>query len=80
MLYAYYSEIQKNKNGIYYIYLDKDKKEVYATEVSSHKKDKDNITEFFEDNVLLGEVFEFVKKVEFNISQHRSSSLKWSNE
>jgi hypothetical protein len=68
MLYAYYSETQKNNNGIYYIYLDKDKKEVYATEVSSYKKDKDNITEFFRDNVLLGEVFEFVKKVDFNIS------------
>tara|TARA_B100001093_G_C26214697_1_gene753545 strand:+ start:50 stop:313 length:264 start_codon:yes stop_codon:yes gene_type:complete len=73
MLYAYYSEIQKNNNGIYYIYLDKDKKEVYATEVSPYKKD----TEFFEDNVSLGEVFKFVKSIQLGNSRNRSVPFKW---
>ena len=56
-VHAYFSNTQKIQNGIVYIYLNKDGKEIECTEVSPHKPD--DITRLFSDNIYLGEVIQF---------------------
>ena len=61
ILYAYYSETQKNNNGKYYVYFNDKETEIIVTEVRHIKKE--NITDLFKDNYYLGVVTQFVRSV-----------------
>ena len=56
-VHAYFSNTQKLKNGIVYIYFKEDGTKVECSEVSPHKPD--DFTKFFSDNIYLGEVVKF---------------------
>ena len=58
---AYYSNTQEPKNGVYHVYLDKDGKEIKCSEVMGIKME--NITEYFPDNIYLGEVVKYSHSV-----------------
>ena len=65
-LHGSYSQTQKESNGISYIYSDEDGNTKEVTEVSSKYRDKDNITEFFSDNIYIGIVTKFIKSIGSN--------------
>ena len=60
-LYGYYSDKQYQQNGIIYVYRDNDKNEKFLTEVSSRLRTDDELTMFFDDNIFMGEVYEYVR-------------------
>ena len=59
-LHAYFSNTQKLKNGIVYIYFKEDGTKVEC-EVSPHKPD--DFTKFFSDNIYAGEVVKFSQSI-----------------
>ena len=61
-LYGLYSKTQKQKNKKIYIYLNDKNKEVWVTEVRNINQTNNN----FDDCILMGEVFKFVRSVELN--------------
>lgn len=60
-LYGYYSDKQYQQNGIIYVYTDNDKNEKFLTEVSSRLRTNDELTMIFDDNIFMGEVYEYVR-------------------
>lgn len=60
-LYGYYSDKQYLQNGIIYVYRDNDKNEKFLTEVSSRLRTNDELTMIFDDNIFMGEVYEYVR-------------------
>ena len=55
--HAYFSLNQQNQNGVFHIYLKEDGSKVNCTEVMDIKKE--NVTQYFSDNVYVGEVVKY---------------------
>jgi hypothetical protein len=70
-LYGYYSDKQLNHNCSLYIYKDKDGNEHRLTEVRDELLTGNRLTKYFDDNVCLGEVQEFVRIEKCDIKLHK---------
>ena len=60
-LYGYYSVTQVNNNKKSYVYLDENNKEVHVSEVTSIKKEVDEINIYFKDNIYMGIVTTYLR-------------------
>lgn len=78
-LHGYFSEIQKKQNNTYYVYLDKNGKDVIVTEVSNKLHNISEITKFFSDTKYVGIVNKFVKKVELSLSENNLQFQFYTN-
>lgn len=62
--HAYFSLKQQTQNGVCHIYLKEDGSEINCTEVIDIKKD--NVTQYFSDNIYVGEVVKYSHSIKNN--------------
>ena len=61
--YGYYSDVQSRATGYIYTYLNATGDKIEVTEVSSTKKDDDQMTKYFKDNMYMGNVIKYESKI-----------------
>ena len=61
--YGYYSDAQSRATGYIYTYLNAAGDKIEVTEVSSTKKDDDEMTQYFKDNRYMGKVIKYESKI-----------------
>ena len=61
--YGYYSDTQSQATGYIYIYLNNAGDQISVSEVTSIKKENDEITKNFKDSKYIGEVTKYDSKI-----------------
>ena len=61
--YGYYSDAQSRATGYIYTYLNATGDKIEVTEVSSTKKDDDEMTKYFKDNMYMDKLIKYESKI-----------------